>query len=396
MTAGSAHPSDVELQPWRHLQLWLFFGGALAVLYGYSRDPVWVEQTYVDGWGSTVAAALSALTAPVPASFAEIGLMIVITAELIFGLTALSEVGTGRRRVRNALAGGMFHLADLTLVLLLWFYTSWGISYARAPAVERLGWTETAPQGEATPEAVERLADLTHFAIDRTHLTYRSLHGSLDDPEITVPRPGLDVGAALDVGFDNAGEALGLPDSFRMGRGPVKTPLLSELMSWAGIGGIYMPFTGEANVNGGPPSWTRVLTAAHEKSHQRMIASEDEATFFGFLAAVYSDDPLLQYCAWQLARRQLVGVLRRADKARAIELAETVAAGPIRDQQAVWDYWDAYDGPLEKMSRRMNDTYLKVNRVEGGVLAYGRADKLVVAWMLSEPGKARMAALPRQ
>lgn len=386
--------SNVDLQPWRHLQIWLFCGGVLAVLYGYARDPAWVEHTYVEGWGSLLARSLSALTAPVPFAVGEAVILAAILYEVVSAATAMSEVGAGRRRLGNALAGGLFHALDLTMVLLACFYLSWGVTYAREPAIVRLQWEELAPTGELTPETVEDLARMVTLATDRVHTSYRALHGgSLDDPEITQVREGLDVDAAVDAGFARAGAALGLHESFSRARGPVKTPLLSELMSWGGIGGIYLPYTGEANVNGGAPAWGRVMTGAHEKGHQRMIASEDEASFYGFLACVYSDDPLLQYGAWHFARGQLLRVLDKADRERATELRALLADGPRRDLQDRWDYWKAYEGWLEEAHHAVNDTYLKLNQVEGGVLAYGRSGRLVVAWLRSEPGEDRVVSL---
>lgn len=385
--------SDVDLAFWRHAQLWLVCAGVLLVLYGYARDPIWVEQTYVEGWGSALAIVLSVLTAAAPFSVAEVVIVGAVIYELLYLFAALSEVAAKRRAWHNALLSGLFHTLDLTMILLAAFYMTWGVTYARAPAIERLGWEELAPDGELTAAVVDDLERLARTATKRVNSSYTRLHGTLDDEAITTPRKGLDIDAAVDAGFTRAGRALELHESFSNKRGPVKTPFLSELMSWFGIGGIYIPYSGEANVNGGPPAWSQVMTAAHEKGHQRMIASEDEASFYGFLACVYSDDPLLQYGAWQFARGQLSRILRDADKETWEAVYADLGAGPRRDSMARWEYWQAYEGPLEKLHEGMNDAYLKVNQVEGGVLAYGRSGRLVVAWMRSPEGRARLAQL---
>jgi hypothetical protein len=70
-------------------------------------------------------------------------------------------------------------------------------------------------------------------------------------------------------------------------------------------------------------------------------------------------------------------------------LDEQVFPGVQRDRQAVIDHWRAYDGWLEELSRSVNDQYLKANQVHGGVLAYGRAGRLIAAYLQSEVGRAR-------
>jgi len=49
-------------------------------------------------------------------------------------------------------------------------------------------------------------------------------------------------------------------------------------MSYLGIGGVYFPFTGEANVNISMPHTSIPFTACHEMAHQIGFAREDEAT----------------------------------------------------------------------------------------------------------------------
>jgi hypothetical protein len=383
--------SDVPLDPWSHLRVWLFCGGVLLVLRGLSRDPVWVERGYVEGWGTTVASGLAWWTSGVGFSVGEVVVGLLVVAEILSLLTAFAEVGAGRRRASNAVLAGLAHLVDLALFLGMIFYLVWGISYARPPALQRLGWEGLVVEGEVTPEITRELHVLTELAQSQAHEAYRALHGSDDAGVVTTPRDGLDLNAAVDRGYARAGAALGLSSAFSDPRGPYKVPFGSELMSWAGIGGVYIPFTGEATVNGGPPRWSLVMTVAHEKAHQRMVASEDEASFYGFLACVHSEEPVLRYAAWQFAWRQLRRALASVDPVAVAALDARELPGLLRDRQAVADYWTPYEGWLEQLHGWMNDAYLKANRVEGGVLAYGRAGRLVAAYLQSAQGRSRHA-----
>ena len=66
----------------------------------------------------------------------------------------------------------------------------------------------------------------------------------------------------------------------------LKPVMLSELMSYTHITGVYSFFTGEANINVAFPDYTIPYTAAHELAHQRGIAREDEANFVAFLVCM--------------------------------------------------------------------------------------------------------------
>lgn len=384
--------SDVPLDPWSHLRVWLFCGGVLLVLRGLSRDPTWVERSYVDGWGSWLAGGLAYWTGGVGFSVAEVVTALLAVALVLTVLEAVAEVGAGRRGLGNALAAGLALTVDVALFVGVIFYLVWGLSYTRAPAIERMGWEGLVVEGEATPEATRELHVLAQLALAEANAAYRALHRSDDAGEVTVPRAGLDLNAAIDRGYAAAGDVLGLPSSFREARGRYKVPFGSVVLSYLGIGGVYVPFTGEATVNGGPPAWSLVMTVAHEKAHQRMVASEDEASFFGFLACVYSEEPVLRYAAWQFAWRQLRRPLGMADPALLRALDAQELPGLRRDREAVTAYWVEYEGLLEQLHHWMNDAYLKANNVEGGVLAYGRSGRLVAAWLQSEEGRKRNAA----
>ena len=123
---------------------------------------------------------------------------------------------------------------------------------------------------------------------------YAEIHGGDDagTPTRFADRAAME--HALEEGWRRAAEATGLEDAVaRRGYGPIKRPLiLSRALDWLGISGFYLPFTGEANVNRGIPDVTYPHTAAHEKSHQRGLNPEDEANFFGYLAAVSAPSSL--------------------------------------------------------------------------------------------------------
>ena len=63
-----------------------------------------------------------------------------------------------------------------------------------------------------------------------------------------------------------------------------KAILASAPFSYTGILGIYIPFTGEANLNVAAPSFVVAVSAAHEQMHQKGYSREDEANFLSIQA----------------------------------------------------------------------------------------------------------------
>lgn len=384
--------SDADVDPWSRVRVVLGSGGCVLVLRGLALDPSWVEREFVEGWGLQVTTTLAWFTAPFSFSVAEPLIAALVVAELWWLLDGLSEVAARRRGVGNALASGLGHALALVMVGLLAFHVAWGLSYARPPALTRLGVEDVAARrDDAVAAWIQTVAAVS---VERTNAAYRTLHGSDDAGVPTSPRADLDVDAAIDAGFSTLGARLGLGPSFTASRGRAKVPVASVVMSWLGIGGVFLPFTAEATVNGGPPAWSRVLTTAHEKAHQRMVASEDEATFFGILACASSDDPLLRYAAWEGMSRQLLRAVAVTNRSAAVQLHATLSPGVRRDQEAVAAWWEGYTGPMERVAEWFNDHYLRANKVEGGVQAYGRAGRLILAYAASPLWRPALAVVP--
>jgi hypothetical protein len=382
----------VELPPvplWSTVRVALLSIGLNGVLAGRSADAAWVERVFVNGWGGAVSTALGRASAHVPGSLAEL-LTAALAAWLLWiGLAAASDVASGRRPWHHAALCGVLTVVRVTAALWMVFYVVWGTAYARPPAFERHGWPTPDPR---LPEARMQLVVEAAHAVMLAN-QYRALAApGLDAVPLVIPET-FDVDAAIDRGFADVAARMALPDAFARSRGPAKVPRASVLLSWLGIGGIYVPFTGEATVNGMPPAFSRILTTAHEKAHQRMVAREDEANFYGFLAAVHADEPMLRYAAWEFAARQLLRALDPVEPELARAIRGLRSPGVRADLDANAAFWVVYEGWMERLSEWINDWYLKSNRVPGGVLAYGRAGGLIVAW-LDTPAGRELSGLP--
>ena len=265
-------------------------------------------------------------------------------------------------------------------MLIALFYVLWGFNYAISPLPERLNWPTL---GEVSADELVALAIETGTA---TNAAYVSLHGVADAGKPTeLPD---DLGAleeALEEGWRNARARLQMPpDANRFGT--AKTPLLTRLYELFGVAGFYFPFTGEANVRAGIPALDYPRILAHEKMHQRGVARESEANFWGYLSAVYSSDLLARYSAYRLANRQMVSELARVDMEAARSLASRRLPGVQRDIDNSREYWQRFQGRGTSIGSSVNNAFLRSNRVEGGVRSYSMSAFLFLAYARAQGG----------
>ena len=89
-------------------------------------------------------------------------------------------------------------------------------------------------------------------------------------------------------GFSAIEDSMGIPLGWIDAR---PKPVLASLgMSYAGITGIYIPFTGESNVNISIPTFDIPVTAAHEMAHQKGFSREDEANYIALCVCMRDED----------------------------------------------------------------------------------------------------------
>ena len=156
--------------------------------------------------------------------------------------------------------------------------------------------------------------------------------------------------------------------------------LLSKGLSYAGISGIFIPFTNEANVNIDQPSLLLLASAAHESAHQLGIAKEDEANFASYLVGTKSNSADLCYSATMLALINCTNKLYEADSDAYFEVYSLYGDGIKRDLADYNKYWKQFEGPVEETFENLNDSYLQFNNQESGVKSYGEMVDLVIAY----------------
>lgn len=162
--------------------------------------------------------------------------------------------------------------------------------------------------------------------------------------------------------------------------GLAKPVLLSPLMSYTEITGIFVPFTMEANVNVDISDYAIPYTMLHEMAHQRGFMREDEANFIAYLAGMSSDNVELQYSSTMMALISTGNELYRSNRQLYFEARSIYSDDVVRDIRVDAEYWSKYeDTVVSTVSNRLNDTYLKANAQSDGIKSYDRMVELLVA-----------------
>jgi hypothetical protein len=386
-------PKDKPLRLERRGVVLLICAVFLTATWAMARSPDLVERMYARRVGFYTARALSVVTGVVPASLAEVALAGATLYVLVPFVIAVVHVVRRKRGVRNALAGGCLRISVATAVVGSLFYFTWGLNYSRAPLATRLGWP---PIGRPTSETenrrlTEEIGTIARQLVEATNEAYREFAGS-DDLGYSSNRPvgsaGLD--AVLDTAFTRVQQRLALEPAMAAARGRAKPLVASLLLNHLGISGFYFPWTGEANYNRLQPAPDLAHSVAHEKSHQRGIALEDEANFVGYLVCVASDDAYVRYSGYLFAQWQLLNELAGRDAARARELIALRVGGVQRDVDFIRAFWRQYDGTASRVSQVVNDRYLRSQGVRRGLSSYAASRSLIIMFARTNGGSARL------
>ena len=173
-----------------------------------------------------------------------------------------------------------------------------------------------------------------------------------------------------------------LPYTTKLGR--VKSAgYLSVPMSYAGIAGIFVPFTAEATVSGDTVATNVPFDMAHEQAHVLGVAPENEAGFMAFLACYESGNPDLMYSALLGSYIYASNALYSADYEAWGQVNVLLDPSVRQDIVRINEHYNQYETPIRDVGNAINDTYLQSNGQDDGVDSYGFMVDLLLSYFLS-------------
>jgi hypothetical protein len=278
---------------------------------------------------------------------------------LVLAVAVTCGIVVIRARRARSFGAALRGLAAIAAGVAIWFQLSWGLNYRRVPIAESLA---------LTPPAAEGRAALEHFAVAAAGAA-RASSGELDRAaSFSSSRVIADLAPA----FARVQQKLGLPAPARPGR--VKRTLFDPYFRWAAIDGVTNPLVPETMVVSTLTPAEVHATVAHEWAHLAGYASENEASFVGWLVCLEAGGAAA-YSGWVFALLKAAGA--SPPDARAwLERAGPAVVGDIRAMQV---RYQASSPAVRTAASATYDQFLRANRVEGGIRSYDEVLQLMLA-----------------
>jgi hypothetical protein len=259
--------------------------------------------------------------------------------------------------------------AGWTGVLVFSFYVLWGFNYNRI-GLERQMKLEAGP---LDPAGLAGEAEWATQAAAEARTQIAGASESALGPDILPAR----LEAGLRAAMAQVLRSVGYPAP---GRVRVRTFVPGGWMMRFSGSGIFIPYCGESYTASALLAFEKPFTMAHEMAHGYGITEEGEASFLALLTCRASADPAVRYAGfmgyWDYAAGELASVSPDRFKA----LWKTVPEGMKADVRAERANWDRFKSPVEKISRKVYDRYLKAQGIREGMRSYSRFVALTAAW----------------
>ena len=336
-----------------------------------------ISPTFADFFNRHIAAfvrcVLAIFSNILPFSLAEIMLILLIPA-LVLAIVVAVRHYCGSWKSVLYFSAKLFSAAAIMLIL---FVFTLGTAYHGSPLDVKLGIQKDKVTETELKETAYTLTELVNELTDEVEFKHEDFS--------VMPYSINELSNKLMSAYDKACLKY---DFIPKMSSRVKPVMMSELMSYTHITGVYSYFTGEANINVAFPDYTIPFTAAHELAHQRGIAREDEANFVAFLVCLESDDPYIRYSGYINVLEYVSNAYYSADSSEGHEdYRELRAALDIKvryEQRAYSAFFDKYrENTVADISGAVNDIYLQSQGVSAGSASYGMVVDLTVAYYKS-------------
>lgn len=343
-------------------------------LFAASKAPAWISDTYKH-FSRFAIHAIGTLFAALPFSVIEWLIYAAIVGVIVcIGVTTARSIKRKRALRRWARLASCLLLA--ASILFSMFAFLWGPNYHSAGLAYELGL-------EVRERSSGTLAAALGEIVDEMNAVVTELP--------TDERGAVDWGGFADQSdaARRAWQRLAEDNEFFADCRPLwtKPVTASRAMSHAGITGIFLPFTGEANANADFPDSGRIFTMAHETAHAMGCAAENEANFAALLACRASDDPLARYSGLLSAFSYCYNALCKVDREAAYEQWYRLPQQAIEEYSVRTEYWKQFEGKVKTAATAVNDAYLKAMAQPSGVKSYGEVVDLILADFVARNGE---------
>jgi hypothetical protein len=260
----------------------------------------------------------------------------------------------------------LFRIVSFSGFLITVFFLIWGFNYGRISLEKQLRFDV---RELTTAELINEL--------DVTVLNLTSIRQSIQKDTLPVPQIAFinnietrcrrSLNAALS-GFQYDTSAV---------RGRI---VMEDLFMVFNVGGLYMPFVGEGNIDEAVYFSKKPFYMIHEMAHGNGFTSESDCNFIAYVSCMESGNLSLQYSAEINYLLYLMEELRNLDPAALEKSLQNMSDGLVFDLKYMEAHYKYHSFRTGFLGELVNNFYLKSLKVKEGTKSYDRMVLLVYAW----------------
>lgn len=351
---------------------WLFFVALVLHIIGYF--PTIIETWYSTNIYKGISNILRAITKWVPFSVGDV-VYILFIISMIVGLTRfIIQLAKGQLNRFSVLPVGLKLLSRILCIYII-FRLLWGLNYDRLGVAYQLQLSK--PQYET-----EEVIQLTNRLIDSLNACRLRL------PDTVLPEPEIDsIFRMAGIGYSRLSNQYFFLNYTQRS---LKSSLFTPIADWLSFTGYYNPFSGEGQVRSDIPRVMVPFVSCHEIGHQLGYASESEANFVGFLAALSTHDPYFRYSAFnelfsyaQGEELMLLASANDSTRFGEIIVQNRTRLDPLvrKDRKEIREFFQQRRNNIAPTINDLYDQYLKFNNQDAGVRSYNEVIGLLIAYL---------------
>jgi hypothetical protein len=288
-------------------------------------------------------------------------------------LYILKSIFDSIKKKKFHLKNTLFKVGGIFSVIYFLFNLNWGLNYYRTPLSETFNFKKTSYSN------VE-LNELTLRFIQKVN----SIQVAITENDTVIVENIVAKNELNRTAFLAYDTLQSKYSQFKYSNPTVKKSLFSLPLTYMGFSGYLSPLTNEAQVNYLIPKNNYPATTCHEIAHQVGYASEKEANFIGYLAAINSKNIYFNYSGYLMALRYCLAEVYRKNPEQFETFKNELNKGVLKDLKQQREFWESYQNWSEQYFKLFYDSFLKANKQDDGIKGYNQVVLLFINYYLTQ------------
>jgi len=327
-----------------------------------AKYPEFVETYYSKGIFLVISKFLNTAFKSIPFSVGDL----LYTALIVY---VLHWTIKNLKRLRTHPIAWVLDVLSFVSLLYFMFHLFWGYNYYRVPLHTTLNLNSS--------YSTEQLKSVIHRLVLKTN----KLHVAITNDSLlksTLPYEFVELTEISQAGYSQLERVY---PHFKHNGQNSKKSLFSIPLSYMGFSGYMNLLTLEAQINAAMPLNSMPTTIAHEQAHQLGYAAENEANFIAFIASIYNKNPYFNYAGYKFALRYCLQELSKRDPGAYESMLCSINPGVLEDYKETFEFWSAYNNPMEPLFKVFYSHFLKANNQDKGIESYSYVVALLVDYL---------------